>query len=175
MAIRCRDSTPREKRPACITETIPERRRCCAARYLESVQASMRGRRHRNENMNRFGLGLLALLAAGSSIAQTNYPEKPIRIVVGFPPGGTVDTVGRLLAQKLTETLGKPVVVENIAGASGNIATERVAKAAPDGYTLTLMGEGQVVVNPGLYKLPYDQVRDFAPISQVMVQVYLLV
>jgi tripartite-type tricarboxylate transporter receptor subunit TctC len=125
--------------------------------------------------MKRFGLGLLALLAAGSSIAQTNYPEKPIRIVVGFSPGGTVDTVGRLLAQKLTEMLGKPVVVENISGASGNIATERVARAAPDGYTLTLMGEGQVVVNPSLYKLTYDQVRDFAPISQVMVQAYLLV
>jgi tripartite-type tricarboxylate transporter receptor subunit TctC len=127
------------------------------------------------KNMWRFGLGLLALLVAGNSTAQTNYPEKPIRIVVGFPPGGTVDTVGRLLAQKLTETLAKPVVVENVSGASGNIATERVAKAAPDGYTLTLMGEGQVVVNPSLYKLPYDQVRDFAPVSQVMVQAYLLV
>lgn len=122
-----------------------------------------------------FALAASALLTAGTSIAQTSYPEKPVRIVVGFPPGGTVDTVGRLLAQKLTESLGKPVAVENVAGASGNIGAERVARAAPDGYTLTVLGEGQVVVNPSLYKLPYDSVRDFAPISQVMTQAYLLV
>ena len=126
-------------------------------------------------NIGRYSLGIVALLIAATSAAQTSYPEKPIRIVVGFSPGGTVDTVGRLLAQKLSETLGKPVTVENISGASGNIAAERVVRAAPDGYTLTVMGEGQVVVNPSLYKLPYDSVRDFAPISQVMVQSYLLV
>src|SRR4051812_25559605 len=126
-------------------------------------------------NITRFGAGFTALLVAAASAAQTNYPDRPIRIVVGFSPGGTVDTVGRLLAQKLTETLARPVSVENISGASGNIAAERVVRAAPDGYTLTVMGEGQVVVNPSLYKLPYDSVRDFAPISQVMVQSYLLV
>ena len=125
--------------------------------------------------LSKFTFGVLVLLLAGGAAAQSNYPEKTIRLVVGFPPGGTVDTVGRLLAQKLTETLGKPVVVENISGASGNIAAERVARAAPDGYTLTVMGEGQVVVNPSLYKLPYDSIRDFTPISQVMVQSYLLV
>jgi len=123
----------------------------------------------------KVGVALLALPAADPSIAQTNYPERPIRIVVGFTPGGTVDTVARLLGNKLTETLGKSIVIENISGASGNIAAERVVKATPDGYTLTIMGEGQVVVNPGLYKLPYDSIRDFAPISQVMVQAYLLV
>ena len=125
--------------------------------------------------LSSLGCCLWALLAAGSALAQSSYPERPIRIVVGFSPGGTVDTVARLLGQKLTETLGKPVTVENVSGASGNIGAERVARAAPDGYTLTVMGEGQAVVNPSLYKLPYDSIRDFAPISQVMVQSYLLV
>jgi tripartite-type tricarboxylate transporter receptor subunit TctC len=117
----------------------------------------------------------MALLIAQSAVAQTAYPERPIRIIVGFPPGGTVDTVARLLGQKLSGTLGMAVAVENISGASGNIATERVAKAAPDGYTLVLLGEGQIAVNPVLYKLAYDPVKDFAPISQITVQPYLLV
>ena len=85
--------------------------------------------------------------------AQSNYPEKPIHLVVGFPPGGPADTVARLLGQKFTEAWGKPVVVDNAAGAAGNIATDRVAKAAPDGYTLGLLTEAQIVINPGLYKL----------------------
>ena len=119
--------------------------------------------------------GLLALLIVDGAVAQTAYPEKPIRIVVGFPPGGTVDTVARVLGQKLTTALGMAVAVENISGASGNIATERVAKAAPDGYTLALLGEGQIAVNPALYKLAYEPVKDFAPISQITVQPYLLV
>ena len=105
--------------------------------------------------------GLLALLIVGSSAAQSNYPEKPIRVVVGFPPGSRPDIVARLLGQKLTEVLGKPVVVENIAGAAGNIAAERVAKAAPDGYTLGLAANAQIIINPSLYKLPFDPVKDF--------------
>jgi tripartite-type tricarboxylate transporter receptor subunit TctC len=111
--------------------------------------------------------GLLALLIAGSGAAQSTYPEKSIRIVVGLPPGSPSDTVARLLGQKLSEAMGKPVVVENVAGAAGNIAAERVAKAGPDGYTLGLMGQGAMVINPSLYKLTYDSIRDFAPISQV--------
>ena len=119
--------------------------------------------------------GLLALLIVGSSAAQLNYPEKPIRVVVGFPPGSSPDIVARLLGQKLTEGLGKPVVVENIAGAAGNIAAERVAKAAPDGYTLGLAANAQLIINPSLYKLPFDPVKDFAPISQVYVSPNILV
>ena len=114
-------------------------------------------------------LGLSALLLAGSPAAQTTYPEKPIRMVVGFPPGSAVDIVARLLGQKFSEAFGKPVVVDNAIGAAGNIAADRVAKAASDGYTLGLMGQGQIAINPSLYKLTVDPVRDFAPVSQVAV------
>ncbi len=119
--------------------------------------------------------GLLALLVVGSPAAQSNYPEKPIHLVVGFPAGSSVDIVARLVGQKLSEALGKPVVVETVAGAAGNIAAERVAKAAPDGYTLALAANAQLIINPSLYKLPYDPVKDFAPISQVYLSPNILV
>jgi tripartite-type tricarboxylate transporter receptor subunit TctC len=118
--------------------------------------------------------GLLALLIVGSPAAQTTYPEKPIRIVVGFPPGSQTDTVARLLGQKFAEAWGKPVVIDNVTGASGNIGVDRVAKAAPDGYTLGLVGQ-PIVINPSLYKLAYDPVKDFAPVSQVTVSPIMLV
>ncbi len=119
--------------------------------------------------------GLLALLIVGSPAAQTNYPEKPIHVVVGFPPGGQPDTLARLLGQKLTEVWGKPIVVDNVSGAAGKIATERVVRAVPDGYTLGLLGQGTLVVNPSLYKLEYDPAKDFAPVSQVTVSPWMLV
>ena len=111
--------------------------------------------------------GVLALLIVGSPAAQTTYPDKPIRMVVGFPPGSQSDIVARLLGQKFSDALGKPIVVDNATGAGGNIATERVAKAAPDGYTLGLLANGQLVINPSLYKLAFDPAKDFAPVSQV--------
>ena len=120
-------------------------------------------------------LSLSSLATAGHAAAQTNYPEKPIRIVVGFPPGGPSDIVARLLGQKFAEVWGKPVMVENVPGAAGNIGADRVAKAAPDGYTLGLPNQAQIVVNPSLYKLPYDPVKDFAPITQVVVSAQMLV
>ena len=119
--------------------------------------------------------GLLALLIMGSPAAQTNYPDKPVRIVVGFPPGSTPDTVARLLGQNFAGAWGKPVVIENITGAAGNIAADRVAKATPDGYTLGLLGTVQLIVNPGLYKVAYDPMKDFAPVSQVTVSPFMLV
>jgi tripartite-type tricarboxylate transporter receptor subunit TctC len=111
---------------------------------------------------------LLALLIVGSPAAQSTYPEKPIRLVVGLPPGSQTDTVARLFSQKLAEALERPIVVENVAGFSGNIAADRVVKAAPDGYTLGLLSDGPLVMNPSLYKLAYDPVTDFAPVSQVV-------
>jgi tripartite-type tricarboxylate transporter receptor subunit TctC len=118
--------------------------------------------------------GLLALLIAGSPAAQTTYPEKPIHLVVGFPPGSAPDTVARLLGEKFAEAWGKPVTTENVPGAAANIAADRIAKAAPDGYTLGLLGQS-IVVNPSLYELAYDPVKDFAPVSQVAVSPYILV
>jgi len=119
--------------------------------------------------------GLLALLVVENPAAQTNYPEKPIRMVVGLPPGSQPDTIARLLGQKLAEAWGKPVLIDNITGAAGNIAADRVAKAAPDGYTLGLLSQTQIVVNPSLYKLAYDPVKDFAPVSQVTLSPNVLV
>jgi tripartite-type tricarboxylate transporter receptor subunit TctC len=116
-----------------------------------------------------------ALAAAGHALAQTGYPEQGVRIIVGFPPGVAPDVTARLLADKFGEAWGKPVVVENVAGAGSNIATDRVAKAAPDGYTLLMGGNSALVMSPSLYdRLPYDPVKDFAPISQVFVAANLL-
>jgi len=120
-------------------------------------------------------LGLLGPLMAGSAAAQTTYPDKPIRMIVGSPPGSQSDSIARLLAQKLAETLGKPVLAENIAGAAGTIAVERVAKAAPDGYTLGLLVQGQLTVNPSLYRVSYDSVKDFSPVSVLTESLNMLV
>ena len=127
------------------------------------------------QKISALTFGLLALLLAGSPAAQTTYPEKPIRMVVGFTPGGLPDTVARMLGQKFAEAWGKPIVVDNAAGAAGTIAADRVAKAALDGYTLGLLGQGTIVINPILNKLAYDPVKDFAPVSQVTVSPYMLV
>src|SRR6266487_1177654 len=93
------------------------------------------------------------------------YPTRPVRAIVPFAPGGVTDTFARLMAQKLTEQFGKQVYVENIAGASGNIGTAQVAKAAPDGYTI-LFAFSSHVVNPTLFtRVSYDPVKDFTPIT----------
>jgi tripartite-type tricarboxylate transporter receptor subunit TctC len=118
----------------------------------------------------------VALAAIGDARAQTSYPEQPIRIIVGFPPGVAPDITARLLADKFTESWGKAVVVENVSGAGSNIATDRVAKSPPDGYTLLMGGNSALVISPSLYdKLPYDPLKDFAPITQVFVAANLLV
>jgi tripartite-type tricarboxylate transporter receptor subunit TctC len=111
---------------------------------------------------------IAALLASGTvpALAQSNYPDRNIRLLFGFAPG--VDTVARLLADRLRVALGKAVIVENVTGASGHIAAERVAKAGPDGYTIGLMPAGNIVVDGTLYKrLPYDPLKDLAPVTQV--------
>src|SRR5262249_14540058 len=111
---------------------------------------------------------LSALLTAGSAFAQASYPDKPLRILVGFVAGGPADTVARVVGDKVTEAWGTRVVIENVPGSGGNMATERVAKAAPDGYTLLLGTSGPFVIHPSLYpKLPFDPVKDFAPITQL--------
>jgi len=105
-------------------------------------------------------LALLALAAQAD-----DYPVRPVRVVVPFAPGGPNDLIVRLVAQKLADSLGQPFLVENRAGAGGNIGTDYVAKSAPDGYTLLSVGPGSLIINPLMGKVPYDTERDFAPIT----------
>lgn len=110
---------------------------------------------------------VLITLYAGAAAAQA-WPARPVRIVVGFPPGGTSDILARTIAARLAEPLGQPVVVENRTGAGGNIGAEAVAKSAPDGYTL-LMGTTSQAISQSLYrKLNYDLQKDFAPVTQAV-------
>jgi tripartite-type tricarboxylate transporter receptor subunit TctC len=96
-----------------------------------------------------------------------NYPTKPVRVVVGFPPGGPTDAIARIVAQKLTDNLGQQFFVENIGGAGGNTAAGQVARTTPDGYTIMAISTG-FIVNPSLYaKVPYDPIKDFAPVTLV--------
>ncbi len=119
--------------------------------------------------MARIGCVLAALLAFVPGIASAQpYPLKPIKLVVGFPPGPGVDILARMMAQKLSKAWGQSVFVENKPGADAIIATDFVAKSAPDGYTLYVGASGAMSFNPGLYeKLPYDPVRDFTPAVQI--------
>jgi len=117
---------------------------------------------------------LCAVLAAVLSPAQAQqYPTKPIRLIVPIAAGGGPDTIGRAVAQKLTDNLGQTMVVDNRAGASGAIAVELAKQAAPDGYTILLISASQVI-RPLLFKVPYDLFRDFAPITQLSAQSYVL-
>ena len=117
-----------------------------------------------------------SLLSAPAAFAHADYPEQSVRLLVGFTPGVAPDVAARLLAEGLTAAWGKPVVVENVTGAGGNIAADRVAKAPPNGYTLGMVGNGSLIFSPSLYeKLSYDPVRDFAPISQIFVAANVLV
>ena len=113
---------------------------------------------------------LPALLTLHSGAHAAQYPSKPIRLLVGFAPGGGTDTTARAISAKLGDLLGQQVIIDNRAGAAGNIATEMVAKAIPDGYTLLLGTIAALAINPSLYrtKLPFDSVADFAPIIQAV-------
>jgi len=138
------------------------------------------GHRFRREFLTSFrtapllaavALAVLPALAQAQSRADGStaaYPERQIRMVVPFAVGGTSDVLARLIGQHLGEALGQQVVIDNRPGANGNIGSDLVAKAAPDGYTLLLVADGTMVVNPSLYPaLPFDPARDFAPISRV--------
>lgn len=115
------------------------------------------------------------LILAGLPAAYGAYPDKPLRLVVGFPAGGASDVAARAIAEKMSSELGQPIVVENKAGAASNIASAHVAAAAPDGYTM-LFGTISLSINGSLYKnLPYDAKRDLAPVSQLSTAPFLLV
>jgi len=124
-----------------------------------------------SKSMGRLGVCMLLVASAGACWAQGTtggvtavYPTKPIRMIVALAAGGGVDTSGRILGQKFTDAWGQQVVADNRPGAGGTIATEIVARATPDGYTLLMSSMGHAIT-PALYKLSYDAIRDFAPIS----------
>jgi tripartite-type tricarboxylate transporter receptor subunit TctC len=114
-------------------------------------------------------LAALLLLAGVAPSLADGYPSRPVRVVVGFPAGGPTDVIARVVAQKLSDSLGQQFYVENVGGAGGNTAAGQVARVAPDGYTIMAISTG-FLVNPSLYaKVPYDPIKDFAAVSLVAV------
>ena len=147
--------TPVDARPMMPMDARP---RACAARTAGFALAVLHG-----------------AFAAAPATAQP-WPSKPVRLVVPYVAGGPVDIMGRVVAQKLTDAFGQQVIVDNRAGANGNIGGEIVARAAPDGYTLFMGANGPIAVNPSLFrKMPFDPQRDFAPISMVTASPMILV
>jgi tripartite-type tricarboxylate transporter receptor subunit TctC len=122
------------------------------------------------------GVVLAGLGMAGAARAQAPFPERPVRLLVGFPPGGTVDTIARIIAPPISGRLGQPMVIENRGGAAGVLAVEATARAAPDGHTIILASAGALAVIPHMQSnMPYDVFRDIAPISRVVSTPQLLV
>jgi tripartite-type tricarboxylate transporter receptor subunit TctC len=118
---------------------------------------------------------VLVLAAVSIPAAAQSYPTKTVRLVVPFAPGGGTDLVARAVAQRLTESLGQAVIVDNRAGAGGVVGTEYVAKVVPDGYTLLLGSPGPITINPNLRtRTPYDPIRDFAPVSLATISPFVL-
>jgi tripartite-type tricarboxylate transporter receptor subunit TctC len=113
-------------------------------------------------------LAVMALVALGAGSAAAKYPEHPVRILVTIPPGGAPDIAARLVGQRLQETLGWTVVIENRTGANGNVAADAVAKATPDGYTLLLGADSLIAINPHIYpKMPFDSLKDLVPVTSI--------
>jgi tripartite-type tricarboxylate transporter receptor subunit TctC len=127
-------------------------------------------------SMLRATLGILAAVTVSHSVLaqKTSYPVKPIRMIVGFAAGGGTDLLARILAVRMTEALGQPVIIDNRAGAGGTIAAEIVARATPDGYTLNAP-TNSYAVNASFYKLPYDPIADITPITLIGTSGYLMV
>jgi tripartite-type tricarboxylate transporter receptor subunit TctC len=114
-----------------------------------------------------FVCAALALAGTPAAQAQDNYPTRPVRVVIAFPPGGPTDFVGRLVTDKMSAELGQRVYIENRPGAAGTVGADNVAKADPDGYSLFLTTSGAVTIAPHIQSVPYDPLRDFAPVALV--------
>jgi tripartite-type tricarboxylate transporter receptor subunit TctC len=123
--------------------------------------------------MKGLSLAVLALVA-GSAFAQS-YPNRPVKVIIPWPPGQATDLAARIVGDKLSQQLGQPFVMENKPGAGGSIGTEMVAKAAPDGYTLLAASSGPISIMPNLQKIPYDPLKDLAPISLIAAAPFALV
>lgn len=126
-------------------------------------------------NRRTLGLAVLPLLIRPAQAQAQTWPTRPIRLVVPWPPGQATDQVGRLMAQRLSERLGQPIVPENRPGAGGSIGTDIVAKAAPDGYTLLAASIGPISLGPLIHRTPYDVTRDLAPVARFSGSPYILV
>ena len=125
--------------------------------------------------LRRSALLLAAALASLPALAQDKFPGRPLRLVVPYPPGGSADLVGRMVAEKMTQSLGQPVVVDNKGGASGSIGSDFVARSAPDGYTLLVAISDTHAINPAVMgQLPYDPQKDFVPVSLMATQPFVL-
>jgi tripartite-type tricarboxylate transporter receptor subunit TctC len=121
--------------------------------------------------ISRLLLSLLLLVSSGLATAQTAFPSKPIRVVIGFPAGGPLDQHARLLSERLQQVLGQPIIIDYKSGAGGTVGAQDVMKAAPEGYTLMLANTGVMVINPALYsKLPYGTLKDFVPVARTAMQ-----
>jgi len=125
--------------------------------------------------IRRISTFLALLTLCGAALAQPAYPNRPLRMVIPWPPGQATDLVGRVVAQKLSEILGQPVVAENRAGAGGMTGTDFAAKAPADGYTLLMGSSGPVTINPLLQKTPFDPERDLVPVARGGLSPYILV
>jgi tripartite-type tricarboxylate transporter receptor subunit TctC len=131
---------------------------------------------HKRQWLKLASAGVVSAVLCVTQVAAQSYPSKPIRLVVPFTPGGVTDTSGRLIAEQLSKRLGQQVVVDNKPGASGNIGTQMVATAEPDGYTLLLGFDGTLVINPHVFpKVGFDTAKDFAPIGKIGDAVLILV
>jgi tripartite-type tricarboxylate transporter receptor subunit TctC len=125
---------------------------------------------------SRWSGGVLALCIASAALGQGAYPSKPVRLIVPFPPGGAVDYYARAVQNRLAETLGQPIVIENRAGASGMVGAELVAKSPPDGYTVLVGNIASLAMNVGIYsKMPYDPAKDLTPIMRTVAVDYAMV
>mgnify|MGYP006279342451 FL=1 len=132
------------------------------------------GQQPEDAAVSRVVSGAMLVLACAACTAQS-YPSRALRLVVPFAAGGGTDLVGRTIAQRLTEALGQPVVVENRGGAGGVIGADMVAKSPPDGYTLVMGSPGSLTINPNMTtKMPYDTLRDFAPVSLATISPFIL-
>src|SRR5207248_9712448 len=122
-----------------------------------------------NPVLNLSGVAAAMTLALLAAVASAQYPSRPIRLLVPNPPGGATDTIARVVSPRLGEALGQPVVVENRPGSNGNLSSELVARAAPDGYTLLLGQDSQIVISPHLYaNMPVDTLKDLKPVATLI-------
>src|SRR5215813_696487 len=118
--------------------------------------------------------GLIALVVSFSALAQ-GYPNKPVRVIIPWPPGQATDLAARLIGERLSQQLGQPFIMDNRPGAGGQIGTETVVKSAPDGYTLLAASSGPISIMPNLQKINYEPLRDLAPVSLISTAPFALV